>query len=438
MKPRRLAAPLIGVGVLTYLYFLARDLKSRVSPTPAFGSVFVPYGWLYTLAGLLTLIALIFVGSLLYTTVRNRVKGREQSPWSLFSQGVTHLFIWVFLALVYYPIFQVVSASFDPRNTLFSFKAVESPFLLIRAKVIPDFSQVSLENYSRLFDGFMIQPFQWGLVVLMLIVLATLAVIALYRSWRVDTHRLASRQSMLTLALVLLTFVLTLSVVPEQFTGRATENKFLLWVRNTLLVASFTGILSVMLTATAGYAFARFRQLPGRFSMLMSFIFIQMFPGFLTLIAIFYLMSRLDLLNTLTGLVLAYSGGVISFGTWVYKEYLESLGTTLEEAAMIDGASRWQAFTRIVLPLSRPIFVFIFLLQFVGAYSEFILANLFLTGIDSWTVGIGLYSFTTGQFNTRWGIFAAASILGSLPILVIFYGFQQAFVSGYTAGAVKE
>lgn len=83
-------------------------------------------------------------------------------------------------------------------------------------------------------------------------------------------------------------------------------------------------------------------------------------------------------------------------------------------------------------------FVFIFLLQFVGTYSEFVMANLFLTGVKSWTVGVGLRSFTTGQFQTKWGIFSAASVLGSLPILVLFYSFQQYFVSGYTAGAVKE
>ena len=180
------------------------------------------------------------------------------------------------------------------------------------------------------------------------------------------------------------------------------------------------------------------RHLPGRYPMLLFFIFVQMFPGFLALVAIYYLLSWLDLLNTFTGLVLAYSGGIISFGTWVYKGYLESISPSLEEAAMVDGATRWQVFTKILLPLSAPMFVFIFLLQFVGTYSEFVLANLVLTGVESWNVGVGLRSFTTGQFQTKWGVFAAASVLGSLPILFLFYGFQQYFVSGYTAGAVKE
>lgn len=245
-------------------------------------------------------------------------------------------------------------------------------------------------------------------------------------------------QGRLLFLMALLVFALALSLSPRQFTGQGTETKFLLWVRNTFLISGLTGLLAVLLTATAGYAFARFRHLPGRYPMLLFFIFVQMFPGFLALVAIYYLLSRLDLLNTFTGLVLAYSGGIISFGTWVYKGYLESISPSLEEAAMVDGATRWQVFTRILLPLSTPMFVFIFLLQFVGTYSEFVLANLVLTGVESWNVGVGLRSFTTGQFQTKWGVFAAASVLGSLPILFLFYGFQQYFVSGYTAGAVKE
>jgi len=238
-------------------------------------------------------------------------------------------------------------------------------------------------------------------------------------------------------AFAILGFLLVVFISPNQFTGQGTEAKFVLWVRNTLFVSGITGILAVLLTATAGYAFARF-DFPGRYPLLLVFIFIQMFPGFLGLVATYILISNLGLLNTFTGLVLAYSGGIISFGTWVYKGFLESISKSLEEAALIDGASKWQVFTKILMPLSAPMFVFIFLLQFVGTYSEFIVANLFLTGVESWTVGMGLRNFTTGQFSTRWGLFAAASVLGSLPILLTFYGFQRYFVSGYTAGSVKE
>lgn len=435
---RRLAYLLLGTVALAAIFSLIRDLAARVRPGSVFGGVFIEDGWIYVLAGLTGMVLAIMVLSVVATALTNRLRSRQRRPWPLFRHGITHLFMWIVIALVYYPVVQVVAASFDPRNSLFSFRPAESRFLLVRAKVLPDLSELSWSNYARLFDGLQIHNYQLLFAALAALALITAAVLTTRLASLGSNRKLERLRSFLTLAAILALVALVVSVSPPQFSGRATESKFVLWVRNTLLVAGLTGLLSVVLTATAGYAFARFRFLPGRFPMLMGFIFIQMFPGFLTLIAIFFLMSRLGLLDTLTGLVLAYSGAVISFGTWIYKGYLESLGKSLEEAALVDGATSWQAFTRIIVPLSLPIFVFIFLMQFVGAYSEFILANLFLTGVESWTVGIGLYSFTSGQFNTRWGIFAAASILGSLPILAIFYGFQRAFVSGYTAGGVKE
>jgi arabinogalactan oligomer/maltooligosaccharide transport system permease protein len=404
----------------------------------AFGSVFVPYGWAYALGVILLLALLIFFYSLAYTALVNRLQGRRKSPWPLFLQGITHLFLWVLILLVYYPVVQVVAASFDPTNNLFSFKRPNTGFLLLDAKVIPYLPEPSLENYARLVEGVILYPYQLGLFLLAGLALLGVGGIGLLRRLLPEEEWMGFWQGRLLLLMALFLFALALSLSPKQFTGQGTETKFLLWVRNTFLISGLTGLLAVLLTATAGYAFARFRHLPGRYPLLLFFIFVQMFPGFLALVAIYYLLSRLDLLNTFTGLVLAYSGGIISFGTWVYKGYLESISPSLEEAAMVDGATKWQVFTKILLPLSAPMFVFIFLLQFVGTYSEFVLANLVLTGVESWNVGVGLRSFTTGQFQTKWGVFAAASVLGSLPILFLFYGFQQYFVSGYTAGAVKE
>jgi arabinogalactan oligomer/maltooligosaccharide transport system permease protein len=404
----------------------------------AFGSVFVPYGWAYALGVILLLALLIFFYSLAYTALMNRLQGRRKSPWPLFLQGITHLFLWVLILLVYYPVVQVVAASFDPTNNLFSFKRPNTGFLLLDAKVIPYLPEPSLENYARLVEGVILYSYQLGLFLLAGLALLGVGGIGLLRRLLPEEEWMGFWQGRLLLLMALFLFALALSLSPKQFTGQGTETKFLLWVRNTFLISGLTGLLAVLLTATAGYAFARFRHLPGRYPLLLFFIFVQMFPGFLALVAIYYLLSRLDLLNTFTGLVLAYSGGIISFGTWVYKGYLESISPSLEEAAMVDGATKWQVFTKILLPLSAPMFVFIFLLQFVGTYSEFVLANLVLTGVESWNVGVGLRSFTTGQFQTKWGVFAAASVLGSLPILFLFYGFQQYFVSGYTAGAVKE
>jgi arabinogalactan oligomer/maltooligosaccharide transport system permease protein len=430
---------LVSLGLVYGLFRWAQDhlfdpgsYKRQV----AFGSVFVPYGWLYVLLGYLGLAALLLALSFLYTFWLGR-KGRRKSPWPVFLEGLTHLLLWSVLLLAYYPVVQVVAASFDPTNNLFSFRRPETGFLLLDAKVLPYIPEPSLENYAKLVEGVVLYPYQAALLLLSGLSLLLVAGIGLLRRLGWEGEGLDRWQGRFLLAFALLLGLLLVLLSPRQFTGQGTEAKFLLWVRNTFLVSGLTGLLAVLLTATAGYAFARF-NFPGRYPMLLFFIFIQMFPGFLALVAVYYLMSRLDLLNTFTGLVLAYSGGIISFGTWVYKGYLESISKSLEEAAMVDGATKWQVFTRILLPLSTPMFVFIFLLQFVGTYSEFVMANLFLTGVESWTVGVGLRSFTTGQFQTKWGVFAAASVLGSLPILVLFYSFQQYFVSGYTAGAVKE
>ena len=438
---RKLVAFLLtGLALYGAYWFAANRLFDEGSyrKQVAFGSVFVPFGWAYALGFLGALVLLVLLYSLLYTALVNRLQGRRKSPWPLFLQGVTHLFLWVLILLVYYPVVQVVAASFDPTNNLFSFRRPDTGFLLVDAKVIPYLPNPSLENYAKLVEGVVLYPYQVALALLAGLALLGVGIVGLLRRLLAPEAWMDFWQGRLLFLMALLVFALALSLSPRQFTGQGTETKFLLWVRNTFLISGLTGLLAVLLTATAGYAFARFRHLPGRYPMLLFFIFVQMFPGFLALVAIYYLLSWLDLLNTFTGLVLAYSGGIISFGTWVYKGYLESISPSLEEAAMVDGATRWQVFTKILLPLSAPMCVFIFLLQFVGTYSEFVLANLVLTGVESWNVGVGLRSFTTGQFQTKWGVFAAASVLGSLPILFLFYGFQQYFVSGYTAGAVKE
>ncbi|MDT7919587.1 MAG: sugar ABC transporter permease [Meiothermus sp.] len=430
----------LGLMVAWVLFVYFPSLLARIQPNTPPGFVRVENGWVYALGGLLLTIALIVLYSWLATLIVNRRTNRKRSFWPLVGQGLTHLFMFMVLIFAYYPVLQILAASFDPRNTLYRILPPASDNLLVRARVLPDFSQLSWENYIQLFDGIIIYPYQALMLLVAALCLLLVLVLAAYRRIIGDDSsdsRWGRLQGRSLTAFAILGFLLVVFISPNQFTGQGTEAKFVLWVRNTLFVSGVTGILAVLLTATAGYAFARF-DFPGRYPLLLVFIFIQMFPGFLGLVATYILISNLGLLNTFTGLVLAYSGGIISFGTWVYKGFLESISKSLEEAALIDGASKWQVFTKILMPLSAPMFVFIFLLQFVGTYSEFIVANLFLTGVESWTVGMGLRNFTTGQFSTRWGLFAAASVLGSLPILLTFYGFQRYFVSGYTAGSVKE
>jgi arabinogalactan oligomer/maltooligosaccharide transport system permease protein len=336
-----------------------------------------------------------------------------------------------------YPLFYVLVAAFDPRNSLFAFPNFSDPNLFYKTGLLPRLDVLSFENFRQLFEGVTVPLWQLLLAIVGGAALAALGLLALAGRFGRDSEGLTRTRAWVTRILIVAVAALVLFVTPAQFQGTTNESKFLLSVRNTLFVSGVTGALAILLSTTAGYAMARLR-FPGRFQTLLFFIFIQMFPVFLALVAVYSLMVTLGLSNTFTGLILAYSGGAIAFNTWIYKGYVESLPESLEEAAMVDGATRWQTFVRVVLPLSGGILVFIFLNQFIGTYAEYILSSVLLTGVDKWTVGIMLQSFTQGQFNTKWGVFSAAATLGALPIIALFYGFQGYFVGGTVSGGVKE
>ncbi|MBI2265056.1 MAG: sugar ABC transporter permease [Armatimonadetes bacterium] len=221
------------------------------------------------------------------------------------------------------------------------------------------------------------------------------------------------------------------------------ETPFWTWMKNTLILCSFTTLVSLFATTTAGYAFSRFR-FSGRKGTLMAVILLQMFPSAMAMVAIFKLliyMSRMSGglvgLNTLSGLILIYAAGSIPFSTWMVKGYVDSLPRELEESAYIDGASHWQTFTRIVFPLMGPILAVVAIFNFIAPYTDFLLPSVVLTGAEKYTLAVGMRSFIANQFSTNWSQFAAASTLGSIPILVVFMSLQRFLVEGLTKGAVK-
>lgn len=222
-----------------------------------------------------------------------------------------------------------------------------------------------------------------------------------------------------------------------------TESGFPYWIRNTVLVAGSTGILSVLLCALGAYAFSRFR-FSGRRPALLTMLLVQMFPQTLAMVAIYLLLFRLGNyipwigLNTHPGLILVYLGGAMGFNTWFMKGYFDTIPRSLEESAMVDGASTFQAFWRIVLPLARPILAVVFVIQFITVYSEYLLASVLLQGERMYTLAVGLNLYIGESFRSRWGSFAAAAVLGAILIMVIFYALQSQIVSGLTRGGVKE
>jgi len=429
-----LAAAVIGLVVLI------RDLGGRLG-APSFAIIRPENAALNTLLALLGVVALVLATSYVGKLIGQRAKqGRPVSYLSILNDQLTHVFFWVFILFSLYPIFYVISSSLDPLNRLAQGRLGEDTEpLLLRARVLPSFEGSSFANYAKLFDGVQIYWYQWVFVAFAVIGIVGIAVSwALVQSNGGTTKTLTRGRLAVTWMAVLgiASFFVTLS--PTQFTGFTNASRFLLWLRNTFLLSGITGLLTVMLTTTTGYGLARLR-FPGRFQFLMFLIFIQMFPALLGLVAVYELIYSLGLTETLPGLIIAYTGGAVSFGTWIYKGYVESLPPSLEEAALVDGCTRWTAFTKIVLPLSGPMLVFIFLLQFVGTYSEFFLANVLMTGATNWNIGVGLRSLAPAGFDTsQFGTFAAAAVLGALPIVALYYSFQQVFISGNLAGGVKE
>lgn len=357
----------------------------------------------------------------------------------------THLFMIAAVFLSMYPAIYLLSVSLNRSNSLAGALPREGN-LLVRAGVFPDPSEFSWLQYEKVIGATHIVAYQWIFVAAAVIALLALIGLAVrHRIRPMILSRLERYRRWAGIGLFVAIAALVVSIGPDQFYTLSAagervpvsgERMVLLFIRNTLLISGLTGLFAVVIATTAGYAFARLK-FAGRYGTLLTFVFVQMFPGFMALVAIYYLMSYLDLLNTFTGLILAYSGGAIAFSAWIFKGYLESISPSLEEAALVDGSTRWGAFWRIILPISVPMLLFIFLLQFISTYSEFILANTLLIGIENWTVGIGLRSFTQRAFATQWGAMAASAVLGSLPILAIFYAFQDALTGQYQSGGVK-
>ncbi len=217
---------------------------------------------------------------------------------------------------------------------------------------------------------------------------------------------------------------------------------FWTWWWNSIKIATISTLLSLSITTLAAYAFSRFR-FKGRQTMLKAILLIQVFPTLLAIVAVFLLMSQIgDIipaigLNTHAGLILVYMGGAMGMNIWLLKGFLDTIPRAIDESAMVDGASHWQIFTRLLLPLLRPILVVISILTFVGTYGDFILARILLRSTEKYTLMVGLQIYTSGMFSQKWGPFAAGALIGALPIVVIYLLLQDQIVGGLTQGAVK-
>ena len=214
------------------------------------------------------------------------------------------------------------------------------------------------------------------------------------------------------------------------------------WYVNTLIVAGVTSLLTVMLGAIAAYAFSRFR-FKGRRMGLIALLLIQMFPALLAVVAIYLMVLHIgDVfprvgLNTLSGLVLVYLGGVMGINTWLMKGFFDSIPTELDESARVDGATPAQIFWGVILPLAAPVLAVIALLSFIGTINEYIIASVILQTTNKWTLPVGMYGYVNDQYAQHWGPFAAGVLLAAIPVVLVFMSLQRFIVHGLTQGSVK-
>lgn len=227
----------------------------------------------------------------------------------------------------------------------------------------------------------------------------------------------------------------------DQIWQRKPDHYMLRWIMNSVIVSLSVAIIITAVTALAAYPFSRMR-FKGRKYGIMALLLIQMFPAIMYMIAIYTFLSFAGKyipgfgLNKLSGLIFAYLGG-IAYNMYLIKGYYDTIPDSLEEAALIDGATRWQTFVKIVLPLASPILAVIVILTFMGTFNEFVLARIILQDVKQYTYAIGLYTFSTGPFETQWGLFTAAAMIGMVPMVILFLLMQKYIVGGLVKGAVK-
>jgi len=213
------------------------------------------------------------------------------------------------------------------------------------------------------------------------------------------------------------------------------------WFLNSLLVSAIASFGIILLSGTSAYAFARLK-FRFRGQILTGLLVLQMFPQVLTLTAYYRILNYIGEhfpwlgINTFAGLILIYLSG-ISINIWMIKGYFDTISPAMEDSARIDGASRFQAFTRILLPMSAPIFGVVFILSFISMISEYPTASVVLQESVNRTLAVGAYSLLD-EHEKLWGHFSALAVLSGVPITIMFLLCQRFIIGGLTSGGAKE
>ena len=214
-----------------------------------------------------------------------------------------------------------------------------------------------------------------------------------------------------------------------------TETQFLIWLKNSIVISIAVTILGVALASTSAYALSRYK-FKGRQLGMTSLLTTQMFPATMLLLPFFIILSKLGLINSYLGLVIIYSSTALPFCIWQMKGFYDTIPHALEESAYMDGCNHFQAFYKIVLPLSTPALVITALFSFMASWSEYVVAAIILQDPELYTLPLGLKSFQS-SLATEWGLYAAGAVVISIPVVILFISLSRFLVSGLTMGSVK-
>ncbi|NLU53410.1 MAG: sugar ABC transporter permease [Clostridiaceae bacterium] len=211
---------------------------------------------------------------------------------------------------------------------------------------------------------------------------------------------------------------------------------YLKWFGNTLFVSVCSCLLTTLIVLSTSYTLSRLR-FPGRKTFMNILLILGMFPGFMSMIAVYYILKGLGITQSLTALIMVYSGGA-ALSYYVAKGFFDTIPRALDEAAYIDGATKWYVFTRITIPLSKPIIIYTMLVAFIAPWCDYIFASVIMGDkYENYTIALGLYLMLDRTNITKWYTrFAAGAVLVSIPISILFIALQKYYTASIT-GSVK-
>lgn len=237
--------------------------------------------------------------------------------------------------------------------------------------------------------------------------------------------------------------IASLNIIPfgdgvtlAHFTHLFKNTNYIIWFKNTLFIATSTSVLTVFVASLGAYVFSRFHFAMKKSMMLMMLI-LQIFPSFVGMIAIYVILLRIGGFDQLWGLVLVYLAGNIPYNTWLVKSYIDTISKSLDESARIDGANHFTIFRKIILPIAKPIIIFLGIASFTAPWMDFIFPKMVLRSADKQTLALGLFSFVTDKKN-EFTTFAAGAVLIAIPFIIFFILSQKAMITSLGGAAVKE